>query len=1148
MADPSEQYKASLEAVEKLLAQQKSLNQATQKLKDSWGVIATEVFKLDGAAFFKQVPLGTEDIKRLNSELKKINEEVRSLGEEFGKALDNDDNIKEFSELAKGAFIKMQQEQEKFGKGSKEAYQEEIKYLEQIRKDRKEFATLSDDDLRSIGEHLSKGGDLSEIYDQLEETSKNIIKSNSKNPDILIESERAAKDLHEQTKGIRNQLEKGTKEAFALGEGLKKAFKDNVIKEGMRSLMQFDATIHDVQKNTGIMMDSFSNSQAFASVTRNVNQFGMGTKEAGEYMKSMSNELKSTDFQKLAKATEDFAAIEGATGISKENVTGIAGELMRMGQSSEQVKDYMENASMTAQKFGVSSKRALEAISKNISKIRTMGFKGGEESLTRMAIRAEKLKMNVDEIFDVAKKARTIEGAMEMASELQLAGGSFANINPMDLLAAARNGPEELQKILTKMGGDIGKFNEKTGKYEFDAVDVDRLQMVADATGQSLDSIQNMIQSNAEDSKKLDMFQGDLSGLDELEAEMVKSGLSEMMKIGKDGKVEFNASSDMAKRMGIESLEELQGLSGEQLKNKMEADAKTLEEQNLANQDFASSLKIFWQSIQSLFNILQPVLEGLTWVIQGFTSLITGFFKLMDEIPILGTIIKWAVPLLLLFGTGFAQSVLGFITKGVGGFAKNITEVVKSKGASLFSKGKDIATDKSSDMGSKAKGPAPTVGEGLKSLAKGLKAMGGKDFGDISKGILAVALAGPAFLLFTPALPGLLVMAGVGAVGKTVTAGFNAVAKGLIKLGKNFGEVMLGVVALAAMSIPMLMFIPAVPGLLLMVGVGAAGGLITEGFKAVSKGFGILGKNITNVLMGSLAMAVIGASIIPFALALSLMTNVSWDAVLASLVFMILAAGIVVGMGLLIAGPQALLLLAGAAAMLIIAGALLVFAYAMQAMLPVMTAMQGADFSWMSNLGWNLLLAAPGLFLGGIALGLATPGLIIGSLGIMAISLAAQAASVVDWSVMAKMGGSLALAALGILAFAIAGVMLFNPIMMAGMMLMVYVIATLAAVMVPLSLSLQLGADSMTKFAIGLERLSSAADTLSDEKLAKLQKISDAMAKASAAGNVAGAMASTAEGAGGGAGGGGVRKIEVDVKLNGRELQSYIVKDTAIAK
>jgi hypothetical protein len=66
-----------------------------------------------------------------------------------------------------------------------------------------------------------------------------------------------------------------------------------------------------------------------------------------------------------------------------------------------------------------------------------MGFAGGEKSLAKMVITAQKLNMNVDEIFDVAKKARTIEGAMEMASELQLAGGSFANINPMDLFAAA---------------------------------------------------------------------------------------------------------------------------------------------------------------------------------------------------------------------------------------------------------------------------------------------------------------------------------------------------------------------------------------------------------------------------------------------------------------------------------------------------------------------------------------------------------------------------------------------------------------------------------------------------------------------------------------------------------------------------------------
>jgi hypothetical protein len=75
-----------------------------------------------------------------------------------------------------------------------------------------------------------------------------------------------------------------------------------------------------------------------------------------------------------------------------------------------------------------------------------------------MAAKAEMLRIKVDSIFDVAKRARTIEGAMDMASQLQLAGGSFSRINPMELLSAARRGPEELGKILTSMGGDVGSW------------------------------------------------------------------------------------------------------------------------------------------------------------------------------------------------------------------------------------------------------------------------------------------------------------------------------------------------------------------------------------------------------------------------------------------------------------------------------------------------------------------------------------------------------------------------------------------------------------------------------------------------------------------------------------------------------------------
>lgn len=1137
MADPNENYKKALENVESMLKKQEALNKSTDKLKNSWNAISSQIFGLDGASFFKQVPLSVEDIKSLNDELKSVNDEVRKLGEEFGDALDQDANLKDFTDLAKASFEELASKQEQYSEGSREAYEAEMKYLKDIREMRSEFANLSDKDLKVIGEHIAEGGRLSEIYDDLEETSKNIIKSNSQNPDIFIESEIAARNLHEQTKQIRDDLEKGTKETFSLKAGLQAAF-SNVVADGLKSLMEFDQTINDVQKNTGIMMDD--NSAAFADLTSRVAVFGVSAAKAGEYMTAMSDELNTTNFSVLSKAAEDFALIEGATGASSEEITTISGQLMRMGQSSEDVKNYMEDASNMAKRFGVNSKKAMGDIAKNISKMRSMGFVGGEKSLTNMVITAQKLNMNVDEIFDVAKKARNIEGAMEMASELQLAGGSFANINPMDLLAAARNGPEELQKILTKMGGDIGKFNEKTGEYEFDAVDIDRLQMVADATGQTLESIQNGIQKSGLDKVKLDPFKDMMGGLDEADKAMAESALGDMMKFNKDtGKMELDVESDMAKKMGITDLDQINdGMITDMLKMKKEED-KTLEEQNARNQSFQDSLTNFWMALQSIFSVFEPVLQVLTTVMQGITSLF-GMLPGWSKVLIAG---------LLLFSTSFGASVLTFIGKGLSG----ITNILTGK-SGIIGKlrgvipgggedGDEGKSGKSNDLASKAKGPKENVGSGLTSLAEGLKAMG-TDFGTVAKGILAVAMAGPAFLLFVPALPGLLVMAGVGMVGKMVVAGFDAIANGLIKLGANFKDVIKGAAALAIMAIPMLMFIPALPGLLLMALVGATSPLITAGFQALSTGLGILGQNFKNVAMGSLAIAIIGFAMMPFALVAMMMSSVDWLSVLAGVGILALVALGVAGLGFLLV-PIAL----GTAALLILSVGLLAFAGTMMLFATVSQMMQGADFSWMSNLGWALLSAAPGLLLGGIALGFATPFLIFGSLGLMAISQAALVASQVDWAAIATMGDSLSQASSGLFWFSLSAMAFANPLSIIGMLIMVTAISALASVMVPLAASLQLGADSLTNFAIGLERLSAAADLLSDEKLAKLQKISEAMAKSSAAGNVAGAMASNAEAAGGGgAGGGGVRKIEVDVKLNGRELQNYIVKDTKIAK
>ena len=1134
MADPNENYKVALERVEAMLKKQEALNKSADKLKNSWNAISSQIFGLDGAAFFKQIPLSVEEIKNLNTKLKDVNEQIRVLGEEFGEALDVDAEISEFTTLAGAAFAKMTEDQKAYGVGTKEAYKAEMDYLKDLRDKKSEFANLSDDDLKAIGKHIDAGGALSDIYDQLEDTSKNIIKSNTENPDIFIQSEIQAAKLHDQLEKARKELEAGSAEAFSLGAGLKAAFK-NVAADGLRSLMAFDQTLNDVQKNTGIMMDD--NSLAFGDLTTRVAVFGVTAEKAGQYMGAMGDELNTTNFSVLSKAAEDFALIEGATGASADEITTIGGQLMRMGKSSADVKDYMQDASQMAKRFGLNSKKAIGDISRNISKMRSMGFVGGEKSLEKMVITAQKLNMNVDEIFDVAKKARNIEGAMEMASELQLAGGSFANINPMDLLAAARKGPEELQKILTTMGKDVGKFNADTGTYEFDPVDIDRLQMVADATGQTLESIQNGIQKGGLDKVKLDPFKDMMGGLDDADKAIGESALGDMMKWDeKKKKFVVDADNDMAKKMGITDLDQINGDNISQMIKMKKEEDETLEKQNVRNQAFQESLTNFWMALQSIFSVFQPVLEVLTTVMQSITS-VFGILPGWSKVLIAG---------LLLFGTGFAASVLTFSKNAVMGFGKNIKDLVTSKGASLFNKvGKkvaDTATEKGTDLASKATGPAPTVGAGLTSLATGLSSMG--TMPGVFKGILLVAAAGPAFLVFTLALPGLLVMSAAGAMAAPITAGFMAITTGLERMGGSWGEVALGAAALALAGIAFLFFAPAILGILAMAAAGAMSPLMTLGFNAISAGFTVLGGNLVNIALGFAALLLIGLGMLGFAYAISLMGDVDWMSILIGVGMMALIALAMVGLGFLIP-----FIAAGAAALVLLAVGLLVFAGAMLLFAPVSQMMQGMDFSWIANLGASLLSAAPGLLFGGIALLYASPGLVLGSIGLMAISLAAQVAANVDWAVIAGMGSALASAAGGLFLFSLSAMMFTNPFVVVGMMIMVVAIAALAAVMVPLALSLQLGASSLTNFAIGLERLSAAADTLSDEKLTKLQKISETMAKASAAGNVAGAMASSAEGAGGGGGaGGGTRKIEIDIKMNGRDIAYTINKDTQIVK
>lgn len=167
--------------------------------------------------------------------------------------------------------------------------------------------------------------------------------------------------------------------------------------------------------------------------------------------------------------------------------------------------------------------------------------------------------------------------------------------------------------------------------------------------------------------------------------------------------------------------------------------------------------------------------------------------------------------------------------------------------------------------------PSPTAGQSiknfLKNLAEGIKSF--SPLGEILKGLIGITLSGPAFLAFIPAIPGILLMSAVGALAPLITAGFTGLSAGIKMM------------------------------------------------------------DITAIGKGLLGIAALGISIIPFAFAMSLFSDVNWTGVMAGAAALVVFTAAAFGLGALLAsGVGAVLFAAGVAGIAALGVAMLPFAYA----------------------------------------------------------------------------------------------------------------------------------------------------------------------------------------------------------------------------
>jgi hypothetical protein len=215
-------------------------------------------------------------------------------------------------------------------------------------------------------------------------------------------------------------------------------------------------------------------------------------------------------------------------------------------------------------------------------------------------------------------------------------------------------------------------------------------------------------------------------------------------------------------------------------------------------------------------------------------------------------------------------------------------------------------------------------GDKFQSAMKGIGA-GIASFGENTTlgAIAKLALGGIALDLFALGVPGLLLLQLVN--GTLIEKTLGGIGKGIAAFSQNvsYGDLLKGAVAIALLGASLIPFTYAV-GLManidpstILIGVGALAALAGVAY--------LVSKASSDMLMGSIAIAVLGVALIPFTYALSLLADVKMENILAAGAGLLIFGAAVFGLGaLMFTGVGALLFGAGILALIALGGAMII--------------------------------------------------------------------------------------------------------------------------------------------------------------------------------------------------------------------------------
>lgn len=302
----------------------------------------------------------------------------------------------------------------------------------------------------------------------------------------------------------------------------------------------------------------------------------------------------------------NIVAIGKGTALGIEGATEMAVVYDILGKSTADVKDFIEITTNSLEISGLNSEKILKVFNQLLPKaiLFTGSLKGGTSSLMQMTKLAAKFRFDLDSVFDLSEKIFNPEGAIELAAQLKVLGGGFANLaDPFRLMYQGQNDIEGLTKSIIEASTASARWNSITGEFEIPPKQLGVLREVANFTGISAENLMKMSLENAKLTQKLTAL--DRSGL--TFTKDMKEYITTIMEFDKTGRAFVNIKDGLnTMTIGVDQLSQSNIASiREQMASAQSLEQAAAARMNLMDKLHAISNSFFTRIATSLNQLLK---------------------------------------------------------------------------------------------------------------------------------------------------------------------------------------------------------------------------------------------------------------------------------------------------------------------------------------------------------------------------------------------------------------------------------------------------------------------------------------------------------------------------------------------------------------